>query len=191
MTTATQNSFIAHDISSAPEGSQSSLKALQGSSGFIPNLMASMAESPATVTGYLWLSQHFAKQSALDKAEQLVVEIVTSIVNDCRYCVAAHSTMAVMHKVDAGLVEALRAERAPGDPKLAALADFTRVAASTTGRVSEAELGAFFAAGYTQAQALDVILGITVKTLSNAVDHLTHPALDQAFSGAAWNPATP
>jgi len=148
-----------------------------------------MAESPATVTGYLWLSQHFAKQTALDTAEQLVVEIVTSIVNDCRYCVAAHSTLAVKQRVDGDLVEALRAERAPADPKLAALADFTRVAASTGGRVSEAELGAFFAAGYTRAQALDVLLGITVKTLSNAADHLTHPALDKAFSGAAWSPS--
>jgi len=191
MTAATQTSFTTHDISSAPEGSRDSLKALQDSSGFLPNLISAMAESPATTTGYLWLSQHFATQTALDKAERLVVEIVTSIVNDCRYCVAAHSIMAVMHKVDAELVEALRAEKAPADPKLAALARFTRLAASTGGRVDEAELNAFFAAGYTRAQALDVILGITVKTLSNAVDHLTHPAVDQAFSGAAWSPAGP
>jgi hypothetical protein len=47
-------------------------------------------------------------------------------------------------------------------------------------------LSDFFAAGYTAQNALEVVLGVTMKTLSNYANHLTEPALDGAFKHEAW-----
>jgi alkylhydroperoxidase family enzyme len=46
----------------------------------------------------------------------------------------------------------------------------------------------FFAAGYTQAQLFEVILGISYKTLSNYVNHIADAPLDNAFFAGKWAP---
>jgi alkylhydroperoxidase family enzyme len=54
--------------------------------------------------------------------------------------------------------------------------------------LSEDDKDAFFAAGYTQAQLFEVILGISYKTLSNYVNHIADAPLDNAFASGAWAP---
>jgi hypothetical protein len=42
--------------------------------------------------------------------------------------------------------------------------------------------------GYTRAHVLDVVLGVSFKTLSNYTNHLAHTELDKKFQAFAWNP---
>jgi alkylhydroperoxidase family enzyme len=44
----------------------------------------------------------------------------------------------------------------------------------------------FLNAGFTPQQALEVVLGIGLKTLSNYTNHLADTPLDEAFAGRAW-----
>ena len=46
---------------------------------------------------------------------------------------------------------------------------------------------AFLAAGYSPQQALDVILGVTMKTLSNYVNHLTETPVNEQFASETWS----
>lgn len=46
------------------------------------------------------------------------------------------------------------------------------------------------AAGFTKAQVLEVILGISFKTLSNYVNHIAETPLDGAFAAQTWTPVT-
>lgn len=94
-----------------------------------------------------------------------------------------------MQGVDAKVVDAIRDGRTIGDQKLEALSRFTAEVVTTRGWPSDDAKQALENAGYTPAQALEVVLGVTVKTLSNYVNHLAETELDDAFAAKAWEPA--
>src|SRR6058998_3807259 len=99
--------FAQHTIANAPERSKPLLARVQKALGFIPNLFATFAESPAVLEGYLALSGSLDK-GALSATERQLVEIVVSTENLCAYCVAAHSTIARMLKARPEIVAAVR-----------------------------------------------------------------------------------
>ncbi|MFZ5503402.1 MAG: carboxymuconolactone decarboxylase family protein [Pseudomonadota bacterium] len=181
------NTFKLHNIESAPAGSLPTLDAALKGLGFIPNLYAHLAESPSTLQAYKQLGALF-EQSAFTPEEQQIVLIAVSIENDCEYCVAAHSFIARnMLKVPSATIAALRDDLSLPDPKLNALALLARAVVRERGWVGDSqELIDFFAAGYTAQHALEVVLGVTMKTLSNYANHLTDTPLDKAFAGEAW-----
>ena len=74
----------------------------------MPNLAATMAGSPALVCGFVDLRNTLAG-GELTGAEREIVALATSIENDCGYCMAAHSTFALMQDADEGAIAAARA----------------------------------------------------------------------------------
>lgn len=180
--------FPDHTIDSAPEEAASILKKAEKAYGMVPNLHRKMAEAPALLNGYWQLSQVFGNCS-LSPVEQQVVLIAASVTNNCSYCVGAHSALADMVAVPADVTEALRDGSEIVDTKLQALRKFTQSMVITRGWVHESEVDTFLAAGYKQAQVLEVILGIGMKTLSNYTNHLVKTELDTAFQGRVWKPA--
>ena len=175
-------------IESAPDASRPLLEGTRRSLGFVPNLFAVFANSPAVLQAYQALSGAFAKTS-LTPTEQEVVTIAASVENGCDYCVAAHTTIGESRRVERPVLDALRDGEPLGDPKLEALRRFTLEVIRRRGWVAEDEQRAFLAAGYTEAQALEVLLGVTMKTLSNFTNHLAATPLDAAFGANAWSRA--
>jgi uncharacterized peroxidase-related enzyme len=178
--------FQLHTIDSAPDGSKALLADGQKRMGFLPNLYAGLAESPAALQAYFELSATLAK-TQLTPAQQQVVLLVTSVENGCAYCVAAHSMIAkTMAKADPAVVTARRERRPIPDPKLEALAQFTCRVVQQRGWLDDAAVQAFLDAGYSRANVLDVIMGVTMKTLSNYANHLLQTPLDAAFEAECW-----
>lgn len=183
------NPFKLHNLATAPVASVPILDAANKGLGFIPNLYAHLAEAPSALEAYKGLGALLEK-SSLTPTEQQVVLIAVSVKNNCAYCVAAHSFLARnMVKVPGNIIAALRSGQPLPDVKLNALATFAKAVVRERGWVAGSqELNAFFAAGYTQQNALEVVLGVTMKTLSNYANHLTDTPLDAAFAGEAWEP---
>jgi AhpD family alkylhydroperoxidase len=176
--------FPVHSIESAPAGSKPILTGAKSAFGFVPNLLGMLAESPAALEAYRGVDAAFQKTS-LTPIEQQVVLLAVSVRNKCRYCVAAHTVIAGGARVPAEVVEALRNERPIADPKLEALRRFTETVIRTRGWAND-DLSGFLGAGYTRAQVLEVLVGVTQKTLSNYANHLAETPLDDAFAKAAW-----
>ncbi len=181
--------FDVHTRDTASAKSAESLLNAEKAFGFIPNLVGILAESPAALNGYLTLGQIF-DESSFSPTERQVVILATSRFNECRYCVAAHSVVADLQEVPADVIEAIRSDQPIADSKLQALRTFTTAVVEARGWVTEDETAAFLAAGYSKAQILEVILGISFKTLSNYVDHVADTPLDEAFAPKAWAPVT-
>ena len=180
--------FAVHTPESAPAGSRPMLESLKKGFGFIPNLYAVFAESPAALEGALAIGDAFAR-SSLTPAEQQLVALTVSEANDCGFCVAAHSTIAKhMAKADPALVNAVRERRPLPDARIDALVSFTRKLVEQRAFVGEAELAAFLTAGYTKAQAIEVLLGVGMKTFNNYLVHLAHVPLNDQFKPEAWQP---
>jgi AhpD family alkylhydroperoxidase len=119
------------------------------------------------------------------------VLLAASAENHCTYCVAAHSVIARhMIKADPSIVNALRNFEPLPDPKLDALATFTRAVVKNRGVVCGKTLDNFITVGYTLAHVLEVLLGVTMKTLSNYTNHVIDTPLDAAFQIEAWEAPT-
>ncbi len=177
--------YKVHTIETAPEGSKPILVAVQQKMGFVPNLMATMAESPVMVEAYLTLMGLFDK-SALSETERQVILMTNNRLNGCTYCMAAHTAVSNMAGVDAGVIGALRTGSAIEDPKLEALRTFSIIVHETRGHPSDEQVSAFLAAGYTRETILEVVVGTSLKVLSNYTTPVTTPPLDAAFKRVAW-----
>lgn len=180
--------FQVHSIESAPEGAKSTLTAAKAGFGFLPNLLGVLAESPAAAEAYVTLAGLFDK-TGLTPAERQVVLLTVSTINGCEYCVAAHSGLAKAARLSDADLDALRAGDPLPDAKLEALARFTRTLLAKKGWADEADLEAFYAAGYTKANVFDVILGVSFKTISNYANHVADTPLDAVFQANAWTKA--
>lgn len=180
-------SFPVHTRDTAPQRSKATLAQVEKAFGFVPNLAGMLAESPAALEGYLAVAAAFGR-SGLSKTEQQVVLLTASVENECQYCVAAHTAIAAGDGVPAEVVAAVRSAAPIGDPKLEALRRFAQAVVERRGWVED-ELPAFLAAGYTRANALDVITGVTQKTLSNYANHIAATPVDPPFRPHAWTPA--
>ncbi|MHA1527398.1 MAG: carboxymuconolactone decarboxylase family protein [Alphaproteobacteria bacterium] len=177
--------FPVHSSETAPDGSKPILTEVQKSMGFVPNLIRVMAEAPVAAEAYLSLMDIF-ERSSLSDTEQQTVLLSASFVNGCDYCMAAHTMLAKMKRVPGEIVEALRIGAPLGDPRLDALATLTRSIVETRGWPDEAATEAFFKAGFGTSEYLEVVVGVTVKTLSNYVNHAAGTPLDAAFQTAKW-----
>ncbi|AZQ64067.1 carboxymuconolactone decarboxylase family protein [Flammeovirga pectinis] len=181
--------FTIHTLESAPKESQPFLEEKVKAYGYLPNLTATLAESPELLEAYLMLHDFFVKTS-FDKDELTVVWQAINVENDCHYCVPAHTAIANMMKVDPAITQALRDQTPLPTEKLEALRTFSLAMVRERGFVSDEELEAFYSVGYTHKNVLEVILGLAQKTISNYTNHVAKTPLDKVHSKYAWNKET-
>lgn len=172
--------FTQHSLQSAPKASQPLLQKTAKTLGFIPNLLAAMAESPATLEAYQTLDRLFNKTS-FNIAERHTILLSISRHRNCCYCLAAHGTLAKMQKIPAEIVTAIYYKQPLGDEKLEALRSFTQAVLKAEGWADPQTLQTFYQAGYNKQHVLEVILAISFKTLSNYVNHINDTPIDSVF----------
>lgn len=182
--------FTIHDEHSAPEASQPILAGVRKSLGFIPNLYGVLAEAPVAAEAYSALTD-LVTRSSFTPVERHVVWFANIVENDCRYCMAAHTGLAKLEGVPDDVIEATRRGVPYADTGLEALREFTRSLVVNRGWVAEGELDAFFAAGYTQAQVLEIVVAVAHKVVSTYTNHIAHTPLDKAFQAHAWQKSEP
>ena len=90
--------------------------------------------------------------------------------------------------VDDATIAALREARPLPNARHEALRRFTLQIVRDRGKVSDADVEAFLAAGYSKRQVLDVILGVSQKVMSNYVNHLAQTPIDAPFKAFDWSP---
>ncbi len=174
------------DLENAPESAKPGLEAVKKKFGMIPNLMGMFANYPMALNSYLSISNNF-ENSDFSPVEQQIIQITVSRENDCSYCVAAHSVISSMSKIDEKVISQLRKGETLNDKKLEALRTFTKRVVSSNGFVDTSDVENFVVAGYTQEQILGVVLGVGIKTISNYMNHIASTPLDTAFSSAKWS----
>ena len=143
--------------------------------GFVPNLYATFAHSPTALGTYLALQN---AKSSLKPKEREVINLVVSQVNDCEYCLAAHTALGKMLGFTEAQIVEIRRGRASFDPKLDGLARFVREVTEKRGHVSAAATDAFLGAGWSQANLVDAIMVVGDKSISNYLHGTTKIPVD-------------
>jgi len=90
--------------------------------------------------------------------------------------------------LDVPVVESIRDQQPIDDARLNAVAVFTRAVIATRGGVSDEELSTFRAAGFTDANALEVVLGVSLATLCNFANNLSQNELNPELAAYRWEP---
>ena len=170
-----------------PAESRPLLDRIRTGFGYVPNLFAAFANSPVLLEGYMNLDAAY-ERGTLTATERQLVLLAASVVNECEYCVAAHSTVAKrMLNASPAIVAAIRTGAAVPDAKLNALVNLAKGLVAGRGRVAPATIRAFLDVGYRPDQIGEVLVGIALKTLSNYTHHLSPVAVDPAFAPEAAN----
>lgn len=177
--------FPIYNAQNAGPEAASLLGAVESQLGFIPNVFGVLAGSAPALGAFLDLNGRFSASSFSD-VERETVQIAASVERGSEYCVAGHTRFARDQHADEAVVESLRSVEPVPNTRLDALAEFTRALVRNDGQVGTGDFDRFLAAGYTPAQALEVILGICVKTMSNLASNALGLPLDDAFASCAW-----
>lgn len=178
-------------IETAPEEAKPRLQTALKNNGFLPNLVRVLANAPVALETYQTVGAINAR-SGLSLAEREAVQITAAAVHGCGFCVAGHTAVAYKQaKLSDAVVDALRNGTKVADERLDAIATFTRAVIRSRGNVENAELAAFRDAGFTEANALEVILGVSLATLCNFANNLAQTDLNPELSQYAWQGSLP
>lgn len=154
---------------------QGIFESLNGMVGFVPNLYAIFAHSENGLSNYLALQNG---KSSIRAKEREVINLVVSQVNNCSYCLSAHTQFAKMNGFTDEQILDIRRVNIGFDSKLDALAKLVKSTTENRGHVNSAVLDNFFAAGYTEGNLIDVVIVIGDKIITNYLHALTEIPVD-------------
>jgi alkylhydroperoxidase family enzyme len=178
--------FPVHTLESAPEQSKPSLETLQGAFGMIPNLIGAMSTSPVLVGSLVGLFQKVHNGSFSEDQVQILL-LTNAVTNASAWPVAFHTALALKAGVDPADVKAIRERATPPNPKNAALSTLARTLIEKRGRLDDADVSRFLAAGFDKAQLLEVIGVVAASTITNYTGSVTKPTVEAAFGEYAWS----
>jgi len=146
--------------------------------GQVPNTFAAIgAHGPAALKTILQADAVLAAGS-LSKQDQETIKLAVSEAAGCDYCVAAHSLLGKLAGLAPEVLKHIRDGRPTGDARRDALVRFVRLLARTSGTITDDEFAAIRAAGYSDAQLVDISLAIAVTSFTNIFNRINDTAID-------------
>ena len=159
-----------------PADSKPTLDMFTKNIGFTPNMMATFAQSPIAFNAWAALLGSLSK--ALDVKTRDSIGLAVSEVNRCNYCLTVHSfTAEHMAKLSADEIILARKGVAK-DPKRNAAVQFARKVIETRGHVTDADLAAVRAAGFTEANVIEIVTLAAMYSLTNFFNNVFDPEKD-------------
>ena len=164
-------------IEAAPAASRPMLEAVKKQLGVAPNLFRMVGTSPAALEGYLGMFGALGK-GALPAPTRERIALAVAEINACNYCLSAHTYLG---KNLAGLDDAeMTANRngASNDPKADAAVRFAAKVVRERGHVSEQDFRAVKAAGYDDAQIIEIVQHVALNTWTNYINVVAETEID-------------
>jgi len=164
-------------IELAPAAAQPMLQAVRKQLGVAPNLFRLVANSPAALEGYLGLSGALAK-GELPAATRERIALAVAEINGCDYCLSAHTYLGrnVARLDDAEMTANRRG--ASNDPKADAAVRFAGKVTKLRGHVSNEDFAAVKAAGYSDAQVIEIVQHVALNTWTNYINTVGQTEID-------------
>ena len=155
---------------------QTLLDGVQKSLGIVPNMMATIAHSPATLQAYLGFGQALGGGTLGGKLREQVALAVAGE-NSCEYCASAHTAIGGNLGLDADELSR-NLQGASQDPKTEAALTFARTVVDKRGWVSDADVQAVRDAGYTEGEIVELIGTVVINIFTNYFNHIAQTDVD-------------
>lgn len=161
---------------SASNEQQQVLNKVKKGLGLVPNLVSTLAQSPAAANAYLAFSGALAKGSLPAKLREEIA-LVVGETNSCDYCIAAHTMLG--GKAGVSPDEALAARAAESaDAKTQAALVFAQQLVSDRGIVSDADLAGLRAQGFTDGDIAEIVANTALNIFTNYFNHVAGTVVD-------------
>ncbi len=144
--------------------------------GRVPNLLRVFAHSPAALEGYLGLSGALGQGLLAPKLREQIALTVGEI-NQCTYCLSAHTAIARLTGLDDAAILDARSARA-ADPKAAAILSLARSLVVERGRLSDRDLAAARGAGVGDGELVELVAQVALNLLTNYLNHVAETVVD-------------
>lgn len=152
------------------------LEGVEKKLGMAPNIMRTMANSPAVLEAYLAFNSALAKGSLSAKLREQIA-LAVGEANQCKYCLAAHTALGKM----AGLSEADIADSRRGASshgKTQAALGFARKLVRERGWVGDDDLATLRSAGFDDGGIAEIVAAVAVNIFTNYLNHVAHTEID-------------
>lgn len=165
------------DPATANDKARPLLDAVQANLGVTPNMMRTMAQSPAVLDGYLAFSGALAKGSVRPAVGELIALDIAEA-NACGYCLSAHSYLAAnLLKLDDEKIQAAR-NGDSADPKVRAALQFASQVNEQRGQVTDEQVEAVRAAGHDDAAIAEIVAHVALNVLTNYFNIVSEVEID-------------
>jgi uncharacterized peroxidase-related enzyme len=151
--------------------------------GVTPNLFKTLAHSPAALGFYLQQSQALAS-GVLSPALREQIALATAGVNACDYCASAHTLLGKGVGVTAGEA-AKNLHGVATDARVDAALKFARAIVEKRGNVSDTQLSNIRAAGYDDAELVEIVAHVAMNIFTNYFNHVAGTEVDFPLVRAA------
>ena len=164
-------------IQAASAAARPLLEGVKKKLGVVPNLFRVVANSPAALEGYLGLLGAL-DQGMLPAATRERIALAVAQINGCNYCLSAHTYLAkAVAKLSDGEIAANR-HGGSLDPKADAAVRFAAKVALYRGQVDDTDMQAVRAAGYDDAQIVEMVVHVALNTLTNYINEVARTEID-------------
>ena len=155
---------------------QELLKAVEKKMGMVPNMISTMANSPAVVKAYLGFAQAMAG-SSLSPALQQRISLAVSEADQCNYCLSAHSFLGSKAGLsDSDLLDARHGMAS--DDKTNGAVVFARKIVDNRGHVSDEDVEEVRRAGYTDGEIAEIIANVALTIFTNYFNNIVGTKVD-------------
>lgn len=164
-------------ISDAPLDAQPALEAVNNLLGSVPNMFRIISNSPAALNGYVGLNSALGKGS-LPATTRERIALTVAEVNDCNYCLAAHTYLGQnVAKLTSAEIARNRQGRST-DVKADVAVRFAKSIAENRGQVDNSLFNEVKTAGYDEAQIVEIIAHVALNTMTNYVNKILGTEID-------------
>jgi uncharacterized peroxidase-related enzyme len=133
--------------------------------GIVPNMVATMAQSPAVASAWVGFN-HALAQGSLSAQSRERIALVVAEENSCSYCLAAHTFLG--GKAGLSEQEILDNRRGASDePKVAAALAFARKLVRNRGQVTDSDVAALREHGFTDEEIAEIIANVALNIFTN------------------------
>jgi uncharacterized peroxidase-related enzyme len=159
-----------------PAASLPLLDAVGKSLGVVPNLFKLEALSTAALEAHVGLNAAAARTLDVKTRERIALAVAQ--VNGCDYCLSAHTYLGLnVAKLDAAEIDAARRGHS-ADVKADAAVAFAQKVTQQRGKVSDDDLAEVRAAGFSDAQVIEIVVNVALNTLTNLVNNVARTDID-------------
>ena len=164
------------ELEKAQPKAKAMLEGVHKSLGITPNIMRTMAQSPATLEAYLGFGKALSGASISPQLREQIALTVAGE-NSCGYCASAHTALGTKLGVDSDELTA-NLKGLSADPKTEAALEFARQIVIERGWVSDDDLKRIREAGYTEGEITEIVAAVAQNIFSNYFNHIADTEVD-------------
>ncbi len=161
------------------------VNAVKAKVGGVPNIFATIAQSPAVLEGFLAFNGALGS-GVLTAGVREQIALAVAGENECDYCASAHSFLAKATGIDAAEA-VLNLAGVATDPKVAAVIGFARDVVRSRGLLADpaSSLNELRKAGLTEAEIVETLAHVGLNLFTNYFNHVANTEIDFPFVTAA------